>query len=193
MSELLFFLALSLALLVLLLLWASRGARVAANQEEIAGVQEALAALQLAGPPRTLEEKIFAGRDWEFVSKRTPRPIQLEFLNDRKKLALSWLRESRKKVAEVLALHRTAARQWSSLRPAAELGLVVHYLFFLMVYAILFGLIWLRGPFALRRMVSYASELAEQLSISAALLLVELERAYLRPGPGEGRQGSGNP
>ncbi|MFQ5778143.1 MAG: hypothetical protein ACE5IP_09055 [Terriglobia bacterium] len=193
MSELLFFLALGLALLVLLLLWASRRARAVASREEVAGVQEALAALQLAGPPRTLEERIFACQDWDFVTNHTPRTIQRDFLNERRKLALSWLRETRKKVAEILALHRIAVRRRSSLRPAAELGLVLHYLFFIVVYATLFGLIWLRGPFAVRRMVSYAGDLAEQLSLSAALLLVELDRASLTLGRGEEEPDSGNP
>lgn len=172
MTDLAVFLAIALLLLGLLLLWLRRSSASAADSFK---ARVALAVLRLAVPPRALVERIFALEDWEFILNFSPRQIQRLFLTERRQVALTWLREVRKKVDEVRGLHGKAVRRSSNLRPVGELQLATSYAFFLSVYASLFLLIWLRGPFAARRMVGFTVDLAEGVSLLTTRLLVELE------------------
>lgn len=179
MIELSLFLAVGLLLLIVLLVWARRSAPTAPDRRAREEVLEALSALQLAVPPRPLRERIFALEDWEFISNQAPREVQRLFLKQRRRVALSWLRATQKKVGEVIALRRVAVRRNRELRPAVEIRLMTDYGVFLLVYALLYALIWLGGPFGARRMVGFAANLAEDVSLSTAHLLVELDRARL--------------
>lgn len=172
MTDLAIFLALALLLLGLLLLWL-RSSQARAPDPFKARV--ALTVLQLAVPPRALAERIFALEDWDFISNQTPRQVQRLFLTERRQVALAWLRETRRKVEEVMELHGRAVRRTSSLHPFAELRLATSYAFFLSVYGFLFSLIWLHGPFVARRMVGFTVDIAEGLSFLTARLLVQLE------------------
>lgn len=177
MIELSLFLAIGLLLLIVLLVWARRSASAAPDGRARAEVLEALSALELAVPPRPLRERIFALEDWEFISNQAAHNTQRLFLKERRRVALSWLRETRKKVGEVIALRRTAVRRDRELRPAVEIKLATDYGFFFLVYVLLHTLIWLGGPFGARRMVGFAANLAEEVSLSTARLLVELDPA----------------
>jgi hypothetical protein len=75
--------------------------------------------------------------------------------------------------------HRRAVRWNTNLSQVIEIKLVAKYVLFLLVCAILVGLIWLRGPFYGRRMVGYAIGIAEQLWFLSGQLLAGLDPVRL--------------
>src|ERR1019366_970114 len=105
MSELLFFLAIGLGFLLMLLLWVRRSAGAGVDRAGFSEVQELLTMVQLELPPRAWGERIFASQDWDFISTSTPPGIQRIFLQERKALALSWLRQTRSKVGQLMNFH----------------------------------------------------------------------------------------
>ena len=179
MSELVIFLAIGLALLGLLLLWVQRSAEATASRREFSEAREALTALQLEPPPGALVERIFALQDWDFVSSLALPRLQRVFLQERRAIALSWLRQTRLKVRGLMDFHLRAVRRNIALSPTVEIKLAVHYVLFLLICQILLGLIWLRGPFGARRMVGYTASVGEHLAFIFGSLLARLEPAHL--------------
>ena len=93
--ELLLAVAVGLNLVALLLIWLQRKAGLPASRRDMSEAQEALRIAQVELPPRALGERIFATPDWEFISIQSPLRIQRMFLQERKAVALSWLRQTR--------------------------------------------------------------------------------------------------
>lgn len=178
MTELIISLAAGLALLILLLVWAQRSA-IAAGKKELSEAQETLTDLQLEPPPRALRDRIFDWQDWQYVSRRAPLGVQQLFLQERKAVALLWLRQTRRQTRRLIDFHRRAVRRNINLSPAVEVRLAARYMLFLLAFWILLALIWVRGPFSARRMVGYAAGLAEQLSLLTGGLLVGLDHVRL--------------
>ena len=179
MSDLLIFVAIGLAFLVLLLLWVQRSAEAVADRREFGEAQEALTTLHLELPARALADRIFAAQDWDFVSSQAPPRIQRIFLQERRAVALSWLRETRVRIRRLMDFHVRAVRRNIALRPAVEIKLAISYVLFLLICKILLGLIWLRGPFGARRMVGYAVDAADNLSFMFGGVLASLDPARL--------------
>lgn len=163
MTYLVSFLTIGLLLLIVLILWIRR-ATVPSRGGDLAEGSQDLTALQLELPPRTLVERIFAPEDWEFVSRQTPPQIQRMFLQERRAIALSWLRLTRRQAASLVDSHLRVVRQNVNLRPAVEIRLAFRYVLFLLESEVLGVLIWLGGPFYSRKMVGYAVSMAHQLS-----------------------------
>jgi len=179
MSELIFYLGFGLASVVVLLLWAQRNGRVALSKRESSLAEEALTTFQLGLPARALAERIFAGEDWDFVASQARPEAQQAFLQERKRMALAWLRQTRQQVGRLMRFHLRAVRRNARLAPAVELRLTAHYLVFLMVYQVLSSLIWLRGPFAIQGMVGFASDVAQDLTNLYGRMLVGLDAESL--------------
>jgi len=179
MNQLVLFLAAGVLLLAFLLFWALRATESAAGSKALSDARETLTALELELPPRALVERIFSPQDWDFVSSQNAVQIRLTFLQERRTIALSWLRQTRKQAARLMDFHRRAVRWNSNLSPAIEIKLAANYVLFLLVCEILLGLIWLRGPFYARRMVGYAMGMAEQLWFTSGQLLAGLDPARL--------------
>ncbi len=179
MSDLIFFLALGMAFLVLLLLWLQRVRESSVSQSKLAETEETLKAIQLEPLPRESLEKIFALQDWEFVSNQAPLHIQRAFLRRRKTVALLWLRQTRTKARRLMELHRRAVRGNVHLSPATEIYLTFSYIVFLLLCSMMHLLIWSGGPFWLRRTVTYTAVLAEQLYYRFGRLLIGLDPADL--------------
>jgi hypothetical protein len=175
MSDLIFSVGIGVAFLVLLLLWAQRSARAPLSRRESFRAEEALGAFQLGLPTRTLAERIFAQEDWDYVAQQAPPEVRRAFLRERKTLALAWLRQTRLHVGILMRFHRRAVRGNARLSPAMEAGLTAHYLVFLMLYQVLCGLVWLRGPFWVQGMVGYAGGVAQEMSYLCGRLLASLD------------------
>lgn len=175
MSQLLPFLLIAAALLVVLLLWALRAGPAGTSPQQLNELRNALNVLHLAVPPG-LASRIFAHHDWTFIVTDTPKEVQELFLNERKRLAFLWLGAIKGKVREVMALYRKTVRGQASLQPMVEARLAVQYGFFLLVCELLRLLVWLRGPYQVRRLVSYTEELGEQLSVLSIQLVLDPDR-----------------
>ncbi len=179
MTETVIFLSVGLGFLAALMLWVGRTATPAPASEAAEKAQEVLAAAQLELPSRALGERIFALEDCEFVARQVSGELQRQFLRERKAIALCWLSRTRKALQYMMAFHRKAVRGNAQLNPAAEARLALSYFSFLLVYDLLFVLIWLRGPFAARAVVSYTASTAEQLSYLSAQALASMDPARL--------------
>ncbi len=179
MSQLLLFLAIAILFLALLLFWSLRTGRSAASGRSVMEAQEVLAALELELSPRALAERIFSTQDWDFVSSQTPTEIRGAFLLERRKVALSWLRHTRKQAARLMNFHRRAVRGNINISPIVEIKLAANYLVFLVIYAVLAGLISMGGPIRARRLAGSVTGQAEQLWSVSRELLTNLDAARL--------------
>ena len=168
-----------LNVVALLLIWLQRKAGLPASSRDMSEAQEALRTAQVELPPRALGERIFAMHDWKFVSNQAPLRVQRLFLQERKAVALSWLRKTREQVRQLRRFHRGTLRE--NLRPSAAVGirLAIDSIRFLMVYDTARVLIWVGGPFRARRMVRRATSVAEQMSYLPGRLLVGLDASRL--------------
>lgn len=178
MIEVLIFLASGLFLLALLLLWTQRHRLIAKRMECDPKVKPGPAILNLAFPSPQIAGRIFAEEDWEFVLSKAPA-IRKLFLQERKSVALLWVRQVQSGVAQVMDFHRTAVRKNVDLRPEAEIWLAVDYLAFSLLCGVLRGLIWWQGPFAARRVVAQVVGEAERISFATGQVLASLDPAVI--------------
>ncbi len=171
MNPLLVFLPIAFLLLAVLFVWALRTRGSATGSKAFSGTQEALTDLELELPPRVLVERIFATQDWDFISRQTSPAIQRMFLQERRAIALAWLRQTRRQAARLVDFHVRVVRRNVNLRPAAEIGLAFRYVLFLLESEGLGLLIQVGGPFRSRKMVGYAVGVAQQLGYISGQVL----------------------
>ena len=108
-------------------------------------------------------ERIFGAEDWNFLRHRASSEIRQSFLKQRREMAFCWLALIRVKAKGAMHHHLAYARSLQSLEPMLECKVAIHYLAFQFSCAFLAGLLWLRGPVALRGAVARAHELCERL------------------------------
>lgn len=120
-------------------------------------------ALQLELPPADLIERVLDPRDLAFVRKESPPETVRLFERERRALAISWLRRTRRQVGHLMSYHAGAVRQDIHLRPALEIKLGLHYVRFLVAYELILGLSYIRGPFQIRQMMDYVVGVSTQL------------------------------
>jgi len=108
-------------------------------------------AADLEMPASWLAARISDRRDWEFISREAPR-LKNSFLKERKRVAIAWLRETRKQMSRLLLLHRIISRTSTNLRIGTELSVAWGFLSFQTLLMIAQGLILLFGPFHLQRL-----------------------------------------
>jgi hypothetical protein len=179
MSEIVIFSASGLGFLGLMIFWASRTARSTVNAKQFSEVQQALTEVQLELPPKLVGTKIFSEEDWNFIRAHTAPAIQRIFLEDRKALAISWLRQVRGNVGLLMKFHRTAVRGNVSLSPSIELRLAFDYLFFLLTFQVLCAMIRVQGPFVVGRFANFTLSAADQLSYLSGHILVGMDASRL--------------
>lgn len=148
-------------LLVILAYWALR--RPWRASESRSSPVDASKALRLELPPADLIERVLDARDLAFVRKESPVETVRLFERERRALAISWLRHTRREVGRLMGYHAGAVRQNMNLRPALEIQLGLHYVRFLVVYELILGLSYLRGPFQIRPMMGYVVGVTKQL------------------------------
>jgi len=105
-------------------------------------------------------DRLFSTEDMEFISHSSSPKARRLFLEERKALAIQWLRKTQRQVAQLMDLHLRLAGHTHEPSPRFELKLGAKYLSFLLVSYLLLFLLWLRGPFKARRVVAYTSDVA---------------------------------
>jgi hypothetical protein len=180
MTEAFFFLSVGLAFLGVLVFWAQRRQEPTAGGRSISKTQEILIAVQSGLPSRAVGERIFALQDWEFVLSQAAPPIRQRFLRERKAMALSWLWQIREGLRQLMLFHKRAVRGSIQLNPAVEVRLAVNFHLFLLVYNLLWLLIWLRGPFLARVVISHAGRFADQFAGLSGGVLADLDPRHLQ-------------
>jgi hypothetical protein len=171
MSIAVLFLATGLLLIVLLLRLFSRdrtGDRVSIelldNTEEVGSFYPRL-------PRRELTHRLFGSDDWVFVLSQKSDRTKRIFLQERKSLALAWMKAVRRSTKELMNHHRMMSRTSSELETFVELEVVANYFLFQILWQFVVLAIWLHGPTGLSGLISRVDASCERFSAAIKELL----------------------
>lgn len=113
--------------------------------------------------PLELVVRIFSREDREFIHQmRSPR-LQRIYTEERRKVALHWVRRTSREASEIMRTHRLAARQSRDLDAAVEANLFFQCLKLRLLFGLLVLLIKTIGPHALNDLAAYAGELYQRI------------------------------
>ena len=152
-----------LAIAIVLLALIARALAGSGNSTQVlseSGADEFLVRL----PPTALLARCISVDDLIYISSlRSPALSHLLF-RERRRLALKWLRQTRREAGRLYRLHLRTSAQAADLRPVAELGLLFHFALFLFVYQILVSVVWFYGPVRTQAFVRSIGTLADILA-----------------------------
>jgi len=175
MMELVFFLGIGIAILILLVLLVQDRVPPDSGGVRLEELPDARVTFEWEVPSVAVAERIFALDDWAFVSGQASRSVQRLFVKERKAIAIGWLRNTRNAVRKIMDFHRRTVRRNANVRPLAEVRLGINYVFFLLAYHVLYGVIWGIGPFRAQSMALQAASRAEEISRLCGTLSARLQ------------------
>jgi hypothetical protein len=108
-------------------------------------------------------QRIFAQDDLRFVTETCPAEVHQLFRDERRELAVLWVRRSQKQLAHLMDLHLKLASYTHRPCPQLELRVATRYWAFLVVSHFLLVLLWLRGPFETVRVIHYIAQMPGEL------------------------------
>lgn len=180
MIQLVLFLALGAGFLFLLYRFAQKGSsRPEGRAEALIEARQALNSLQTGLLPADLVQRMFARNDLEFVISACPEETRRLFLRERKRLALSWVRQVRRQVLSLRAFHSRQSRRYARMHLATELGLALNFFSLLFICRVLQVTFYLRGPYAVPTVVGKAIGAAGNVCAAS-----ERSLAFLSPAGG---------
>ena len=133
-----------------------------------------------------ISEGIFSQADLQFILKDAPE-LRGEFVRERRALALQWIAQTRNSLRAIMWVHRISARENSDVSPELELKLALNYGSFLAIAALAETYIWLRGPFASRKLVAGLVGAGNRIRSCSETLLGSIDPLILE------RMGAGQP
>jgi hypothetical protein len=113
--------------------------------------------------PAELVLRIFSPKDREFIRLTQSPRLQRLYQEERRKVALHWVRWTSREVSRIMRHHRLNSRYSQNVNVAVEMKLFGKYLELRFLCGVLVFLIQLLGPHALVDLASYTGELYEQL------------------------------
>jgi hypothetical protein len=146
--QLIAFLLVGALLLVSLYFFATRTQRAEGSSGALVEAKHALNTLQAGLLPAELVGRIFARNDLDYVESSTSKEIRDLFLEERTKIALSWVSRVRKQVLTLKSFHLRSARFYAQLNLRTELALAVDFAALLFACRALQVFLYLRGPYA---------------------------------------------
>jgi len=149
------------ALLVLLLIAWRRGA-----SDDHAAIQDRFQSTEYRVhlPERALLDRCLAREDEKYVAGlRSPRLLAL-LLHERRRLALGWLRQTRREASRLYRLHVHSVRHAADLQPASEMKLLSALGLFLFICGTMMGMVWLSGPLRTWKLLQAVASQADLLS-----------------------------
>jgi len=155
------FLGVLILVLLLWLLWRTRGEEndQHVSIEQYSHAQDTVNSL-ITG--FCVVRRMFAPEDLEFISRQPAQELTGAFLKERKELAISSIRETRRQIALLVNLHFKLASYTNEPSPKFEFKLLTNYLWFIVVCQLLVFSIRLRGPFDVGMMLDQTLTAAEQ-------------------------------
>ena len=114
-------------------------------------------------PDRVLMNRILAEEDAAFVESLGSPRIRRYFVRERRRLALSWLRQLYGAARDLRRQHVQLARHSSDVRLGAEARLACEFGAFLIAYAFFVAFVRWIGPFRGRRVLGAADSLVSTL------------------------------
>ena len=146
--------------LAVLLYWIRQNGHDHVTTDEFLQVQEAVNSL--AGE-LSLAARLFEPDDMRFISQQPNQEARRLFLEDRKVLALSWLRQLRRQVRRLKELHLRLASYTNNPNPRVDLGFLTDYVIFASACDVLIIFVWIRGPFEARTIARYTLNSVKEL------------------------------
>jgi hypothetical protein len=110
-----------------------------------------------------LVRRIFSTEDWDFISQMGSPRLRRIYGEERRRVALHWVRQTSRDLTQVMRTHRLASRRSPDLDAGAEARLSLQYWELRCTCALLLLLLHLFGPHALARVAAYAGELYAKL------------------------------
>jgi hypothetical protein len=113
--------------------------------------------------PREVTHSIFSQEDFEFVLRLgSPRLLRI-FREERKGVALHWVRRASHEIRMIMQEHARSARLSHNLKPAAEAKLFFQYIVLRLTCKLLMIFIRFMSPPALHGIAAYLSKLYDQI------------------------------
>jgi hypothetical protein len=163
MIGLILFLLVGALLLLSLLFFMPRKPQGRRGPEPLAEARQALDVLQLGLLSPDMVGRIFAKKDFDYVMSETTGEIQKLFLEERRKLALSWVGEVRRQIVSLRRFHLGSARFHAQLSLLTEMKLAGDFAALLFACRALQAAVYLRGPYAAPRMVGATTAAAARV------------------------------
>lgn len=179
MISLIFFLSVGVLLFSSLFLLARRNTRPEGSSGALVEARQALRTLQAGLLPLELVNRVFAEQDWEYVRSETPKSIHELFLDERKGIALLWLKQVRTQIRSLQRFHRGAARHYARLNPRTEVELALSFAALMGACKALQILVYVAGPYAAPRMVGLVANVANRACRTSEQSLGFLDAARL--------------
>ena len=108
--------------------------------------------------------RIFSRADWEFVHGLKTGRIERLFKQERKRVALVWVRQTSAIIRKVMREHGEAARQSANLKFSMEINIFAQFLALMAVCGTLALAIQITGPVWLGGLAHYAQRLSQQVT-----------------------------
>ena len=115
-------------------------------------------------PDRTLLDRCLSAEDLEFISSLQSQPLLQLFVRERRRLAVAWLRQTRREAQRLLELHVRSVRYAADLQPGAEAKLFLAAGLFVLIYGMMLGIVFWYGPVRTRRFLQSLQGLGGILS-----------------------------
>ncbi len=114
--------------------------------------------------PAQLVHNIFSSADWRYVRAMKSKEMEKLFRNERRSVALVWVRQTSSTIRRVMREHAAAARQSSSLEPATELKIFLQFAALLATCGAIRLGIDLAGPMRIGGLARYAHNLTQRVA-----------------------------
>jgi hypothetical protein len=163
MIGLILFLLVGALLLLSLLFFTPRKPRGRRGSEPLAEARQALDVLQLGLLSPDMVGRIFAKKDFDYVMSETTKKVQRLFLEERRRLALSWVGQVRRQIVSLRRFHLGSARFHAQLSLLTEIKLAGDFAALLFACRALQAAVYLRGPYAAPRMVGATTAAAARV------------------------------
>jgi len=117
-----------------------------------------------SGPcPEELVDRVFSRADWEFVRGLKASGIERLFEQERKKVALVWVRQTSALIRKVIHKHAQAARHSKNLKFSTEITIFAQFLMLMAVWGTLSVAIQIAGPLWLGGLAHFAQRLSQRV------------------------------
>jgi hypothetical protein len=114
--------------------------------------------------PEELVNRVFSRADWDFVRGLKAEGIERLFEQERKKVALLWVRQTSALIRKVIHEHARAARRSKNLEFSTEITIFAQFLMLMAVCGILSVAIQIAGPLWLGGLAHFAQRLSQRVS-----------------------------
>jgi hypothetical protein len=114
--------------------------------------------------PEEFVSRIFSPADREFVRGLKAGSIERLFEQERKRVAMVWVRQTSSIIRKVMREHAQAARQSENLEFSTEINILAQFLALMAVCGTLSMAVQITGPLWLGGLAHYAQRLSRQLT-----------------------------